>query len=197
MTIEAAIADQRTPRRESTRRVNAARPLPIRNAVPTSRRPRIAGSISSAAASPQTSHCANEIATALNSRPKLVASRTLDRLEWQNSTLIRGDVADEVAKLKMQEGEEIQVHGSGNLLQTLLQRDLVDTLRIWSFPVVLGTGKRLFGEGALPRSFQLVETQLNDTGAVLNVYERKGELRYGEVEVGQETALFDPDTSRR
>jgi len=84
-----------------------------------------------------------------------------------------------------------EVHGSGHLLQTLLKRDLVDTLRIWQFPVALGTGKRLFSEGTIPRSFRLVDTQRSTTGAVLNVYERAGDLRYGEVEVGQETVVFD------
>ena len=133
----------------------------------------------------------DEIATALNTRPKFVASRTLERVEWNNSVLLKGEVAAEVAKLKAQGSGEIQVHGSGNLLQTLLEHDLVDTLRIWQFPVVLGTGKRLFGAGAVPRSFRLVDTQLNTTGAVLNVYERVGNLRYGEVEVGQEIVIFD------
>lgn len=134
-------------------------------------------------------------AEALNIRPKFVASRTLDKVTWNNSILLKGDVAQEVAKLKAQAGGEIQVHGSGNLIQTLLQHDLVDTLRIWQFPVVLGTGKRLFGEGVIPRSFQLVDTQLNTTGAVLHVYERAGGLKYGEVEVGQETVIFDSESS--
>ena len=128
----------------------------------------------------------------LNRVPKFVASRTLDKVNWNNSHLLKGDVAQAVAQLKAQEGDEIQVHGSGNLLQTLLQHDLVDTLRIWQFPVVLGTGKRLFGEGTIPRSFRLVDTQLNTAGAVLHVYERAGSLRYGEVEVGQETVIFEP-----
>jgi dihydrofolate reductase len=130
----------------------------------------------------------------LNIRPKFVASRTLDTVDWNNSILLKGEVAEEVAKLKAQEGGEIQVHGSGNLLQTLLKHDLVDTLRIWQFPVVLGTGKRLFGEGAIPRSFRLVDTQLNTTGAVLHVYERVGNLKYGEVEVGQEIVIFDSES---
>lgn len=129
----------------------------------------------------------------LNIRPKFVASRTLHTVNWTNSTLLLGDVAQEVAKLKAQEGGEIQVHGSGNLIQTLLQHNLVDTLRIWQFPVVLGTGKRLFEGGAIPRSFRLIETQLNTTGAVLLVYERAGDLKYGEVEVGQETVIFDSE----
>ncbi|HEU0072555.1 MAG TPA: dihydrofolate reductase family protein [Dehalococcoidia bacterium] len=130
------------------------------------------------------------IAAVLNQRPKYVASRTLDRLAWNNSTLLQGDIADAVRQLKAEDGGEIQVHGSANLLQTLLKHDLVDTLRIWQFPVVIGTGKRLFGEGAIPAAFDLVETQTNTTGAVLHVYERAGGLRYGEVEVGQETVLF-------
>ena len=149
-----------------------------------------------AASWPKSTDPADEVATALNTRPKLVASRTLDRLDWNNSTLLQGDVAEEVAKLKAQDGGEIQVHGSGDLVQTLLQRDLVDTLRIWHFPVVLGTGKRLFGIGTIPGSFRLVDTQQSTTGAVLHVYERAGDVRYGEVEVGQETVVFDPDPAR-
>lgn len=137
---------------------------------------------------------ADEIAVALNTRPKFVASRTLDRVTWNNSHLIRGDVAEGVARLKTEEGGEIQVHGSSNLLQTLLKADLIDTLRIWRFPLVLGTGKRLFGEGTLPGAFRLVETQQTGTGAVLHVYERAGGLKYGEAEVGQEAVIFDADS---
>jgi dihydrofolate reductase len=140
---------------------------------------------------PNSADPADETATALNTRPKFVATRTLDKLDWNNSTVLKGDLVEEVTRLKSQEGGEIQVHGSGNLLQTLLRHDLVDTLRIWQFPVVLGTGKRLFGEGTIPRSFELVDSQLNSTGAVLHVYERVGGVRYGEVEVGQETVVFD------
>lgn len=140
---------------------------------------------------PKSTDPADEIAVALNTRQKFVASRTLDTVSWKNSTLLKGDVAQEVSKLKAVEGGEIQVHGSSNLIQTLLQHDLVDALRIWQFPVVLGAGKRLFGEGTTPRSFKLVETQLNTTGAVLHVYQRTGGLRYGEVEVGQETVVFE------
>jgi dihydrofolate reductase len=140
---------------------------------------------------------ADENATALNTRPKCVASRTLDKVSWNNSILLKGDFAQEVAKLKAQEGGELQVHGSGNLIQTLLQHDLVDTLRIWQFPVVLGTGKRLFGGGTIPRSFRLFDTQLNTTGAVLRVYEHSGGLKYGEVVVGQEPVLFDSEAAHK
>lgn len=140
---------------------------------------------------PKSTDPADEIAVALNTRPKFVASRTLREVNWNNSVLLKGDVAEAVTTLKAQDGGEIQVHGSSHLIQTLLKHDLVDTLRIWQFPVTLGTGKRLFGEGTIPRSFRLVDTQLNTTGAVLHVYERAGGLTYGEVEVGQETVIFD------
>ena len=140
---------------------------------------------------PQSTDPADEIATALNTRPKFVASRTLDNVTWNNSHLLKGDVAQEVAKLKAHEGGEIQVHGSGGLLQTLLKHDLIDTLRLWLFPVVVGTGKRLFAEGTIPGSFRLVDAKLTATGAALHVYERAGGLRYGEVEVGQEAVIFD------
>src|SRR5918996_3393024 len=125
---------------------------------------------------PKSTDPADEAAVALNTRPKYVASRTLEKVDWNNSTLIKGDVADEVARLKAEDGGEIQVHGSGDLLQTLLKHDLVDTLRIWQFPVIIGTGKRLFGEGTIPGSFQLVEAQQTTTGAVLHVYDRAGGL---------------------
>jgi dihydrofolate reductase len=144
-----------------------------------------------AASWPKSTDPADESATALNTRPKFVASRTLDKVTWNNSHLLKGDLAEEVAKLKVQEGGEIQVHGSSNLIQTLLKHNLIDTLRIWQFPVVVGTGKRLFGEGTIPGSFRLVDTQQTPTGAVLHVYERANGLKYGEVEVGQETVIFD------
>ena len=140
---------------------------------------------------PNSTDPSDETAVALNTRPKYVASRTLETLGWNNSHLLKGDVASEVAKLKSEEGAEIQVHGSSGLIQTLLANDLVDVLRIWQFPVVLGTGKRLFGEGTIPLGFRLEETRANTRGAVLQVYERVGGIRYGEVEVGQETVVFD------
>lgn len=124
---------------------------------------------------------AHEIAVALNTRPKYVASRTRREFAWNASTLLEGDVAEAVARLKAQDGGEIQVHGSGDLLQTLLAHDLVDTLRLWHFPVVLGSGKRLFGRGTIPNTFRLVHTHVTGTGAVLTVYDRIGGIRYGVV----------------
>ena len=133
----------------------------------------------------------DSVAVALNQRPKYVASKSLGEVAWNNSHLLGDDVVDAVRRLKAEDGGELQVHGSPGLLQTLLKHDLVDELRLWVFPVVIGEGKRLFGEGAIPGSYKLTDTQLSTTGAVLHVYERDGGLRYGEVEVGQETVVFD------
>jgi dihydrofolate reductase len=132
---------------------------------------------------PKSTDPADSIAVALNTLPKYVASRTLKSVDWQNSSLIEGDVAAEVARLKQQDGGELQVHGSSDLLQTLFKHDLVDGLRLWVFPVVLGSGKRLFEGGAAPAAFRLTETQVTSTGAVLHVYERAGALEYGTMEV--------------
>ena len=142
---------------------------------------------------PKQTDPAHEIAKALNTRSKYVASRTLDKLSWDNSTLLKGDLSEAVAKLKAEDGGEIQVHGSGKLLQTLFKHDLVDTLRIWQFPVVVGTGKRLFAEGVIPRSFRLVDTDQNTRGGVLHVYERAGDVRHGEV--GKEPIVFETDAA--
>ena len=115
----------------------------------------------------------------LNNARKYVASRTLDSVDWQNSTLIEGDVAEGVAKLKEESGPEIQVHGSGDLVQTLLEHDLVDELRLLIFPVTLGTGKRIFGGGTVPRGLKLVDSTTSGTGVVMVTYERGGEIEYG------------------
>jgi dihydrofolate reductase len=118
-------------------------------------------------------------ADALNSARKYVASTTLGELEWQNSTVLEGDVPAAVARLKAEDGPEIQVHGSSELLQTLLEHDLVDELRIMIFPVVLGRGKRLFGEGTAPAGLALVRSAVASTGVVMATYRREGEIRYG------------------
>ncbi len=110
---------------------------------------------------------------------KYVASRTLDRLEWNNSRLLEGDVAAEVAKLKREPGGELQVTGSGNLIQTLLEHDLVDEFRLWVFPVVLGKGKRLFAEGAIPAALKLIDTKTSTTGVAIHAYRSAGKPDYG------------------
>jgi dihydrofolate reductase len=118
------------------------------------------------------------IAARLNSAPKYVASRTLDSVEWTNSRLIEGDVADAVAGLKREHGQ-IDVIGSGNLVQTLLRHDLVDRLNVWVYPVLLGNGKRLFADGTVPTALRLVESATFPKGAVLLAYQSTGKPTYG------------------
>jgi dihydrofolate reductase len=115
----------------------------------------------------------------LNSARKYVASRTLDKVEWNNSTLLEGDVAEAVAKIKQEEEPEIQVHGSSDLIQTLLEHDLIDEFRLMIFPVVLGTGKRIFGDGAAPAGLELADSATSSTGVVMATYRRAGDIRYG------------------
>jgi dihydrofolate reductase len=123
------------------------------------------------------------VAAKLNSVKKYVASRTLKKAEWNNSFLISGDVAATIKELKEQPGGEIQVSGSGNLVQTLLQHDLVDELWLWVFPLVLGSGKRLFGDGAIPSAFRHIETRVSATGVAIHHYQRAGKIEYGSFEV--------------
>ena len=115
----------------------------------------------------------------LNSARKYVASRTLKSVDWQNSTLIKVDVAKEVAKLKEQDGPEIQVHGSGDLIQTLMKHGLVDEFHLLTFPVVPGTGKRLFADGAVPSGLKVTDSKVVSTGVVIVKYEPAGEITYG------------------
>jgi dihydrofolate reductase len=125
-------------------------------------------------------HAADEpFADVLNSATKYVASRTLAAVEWQNSILLEGDAAEAIGRLKDEDGPELQVHGSGNLIQTLLEHDLVDVYRLWIFPVVLGTGKRLFADGAIPCGLKLVDSKTSTTGVLIATYERGGEVEYG------------------
>ncbi|HEX6021808.1 MAG TPA: dihydrofolate reductase family protein [Solirubrobacter sp.] len=127
------------------------------------------------------------IADHLNGTRKYVASRTLDRVEWNNSALIEGDVASAVRALKGEDGPEIQVHGSVGLIQTLLEHGLIDELRVWTFPVVLGMGKRLFGAGAVPAAYRLVGHEATATGVTISRYEPVGAIEPGSFEFEQPT----------
>jgi dihydrofolate reductase len=127
------------------------------------------------------------IADRLNGTRKHVASTTLDRVEWNNSTLITGDVAGYVADLKRQDGPEIQVHGSPGLIQTLLKHGLIDEYRLWIFPVVVGTGKRFFGEGTIPAALKLVSSKVSKSGVTINVYEPAGDVGTGSFEFEEPT----------
>ncbi|HEY0449678.1 dihydrofolate reductase family protein [Actinophytocola sp.] len=119
------------------------------------------------------------IGAKLNSMPKFVASRTLSTVSWRNSTLLTGDVADAVGALKRGAGAEIQVHGSGELVQTLVAHDLVDEFHLLVFPVLVGSGKRLFGAGTVPAGLTLVDTWTSATGVVVSRYARAGAVQYG------------------
>jgi dihydrofolate reductase len=114
-----------------------------------------------------------------NEATKYVASRGRPTLEWSNSVLIEGDAAEGIAKLKEEDGPELQVHGSGNLIQTLTSRGLVDRYRLWVFPVVVGSGKRLFPDGTIPFGLKLVDSTVSTTGVVIATYEPAGELVTG------------------
>ena len=115
----------------------------------------------------------------LNRATKHVASTTLKKLEWENSQLIEGDVPDGVSALKQQDGPELQVHGSGNLIQTLLEHELIDEIRLLTFPLVLGQGKRLFDGGTVPEGMELTSSQVSSTGVVMATYRTGAEIKYG------------------
>ena len=106
----------------------------------------------------------------MNRATKFVATSTLNELEWTNSVRITGDIAAEISRLKDQDGPLLQVHGSWQLIQLLLSHGLIDEYRLWTFPVVVGSGKRLFGEGAVPTSLKLTRTEPCSSGAVMSIY---------------------------
>ncbi|MEU9855522.1 dihydrofolate reductase family protein [Streptomyces sp. NPDC047974] len=122
---------------------------------------------------------ADPVASKLNALPKYVVTTTLDSAGWNGTTLLRGDAVEEVTALKERLDGEIQMHGSGGLARTLLAHDLIDTLHLHVFPVVLGTGFRLFAEGARPTAFRLTESAVTGTGVALHTYERAGRPTYG------------------
>jgi dihydrofolate reductase len=115
----------------------------------------------------------------LNDATKYVASRGRPALEWERSVLIEGDVPDGVAALKREDGPELQVHGSGNLIQTLMRHGLVDRYHLLVFPLVLGSGKRLFADGTVPAGLRLVDSTVSTTGVVIGMYEPAGEIVTG------------------
>ncbi|MEQ1813058.1 MAG: dihydrofolate reductase family protein [Candidatus Nitrotoga sp.] len=123
----------------------------------------------------------NPIAKTLNADKKYVASRTLKSLQWNNSSLLDGDVVAAITALKAQLGLDLQIIGSGNLIQTLHKASLIDEYHIWMFPVVLGHGKRLFEQGAKPGALRLVASKVSKTGVVMNTYVPAGDIKQGTV----------------
>jgi dihydrofolate reductase len=131
---------------------------------------------------PQQTDPNDPVASRLNSLPKYVVSTTLEGSDWQPTSVISGNVVEEVAKLKQQPGGELQVHGSGALARTLIDNGLIDEYRLWVYPVVLGDGRRLFGDGVTPTALSLVETRTTSTGVAVHVYRPAGKPTYGTVE---------------
>ena len=124
----------------------------------------------------------------LNTAKKYVVSTKPRKLDWNNSTLVTGDIPEEIRKLKSQNGAELQVHGSSNLIQTLLKHDLIDEFRLKIFPITIGQGKRLFGEHSIPAAFKILESKTSTTGVIVATYRRDGEI---------ETGSFDLDSGPR
>lgn len=123
------------------------------------------------------------VATKLNTLPKYVASTTLKDPQWANTTVLEGDVASAVRELKQREGRELQVHGSGRLVQFLLENDLIDRLNLLVFPVIVGAGRRLFPDGGLATGLALDESRTTPSGVTISVYRTTGRPEFGEVEV--------------
>jgi dihydrofolate reductase len=115
----------------------------------------------------------------LNDATKYVASRSHPALDWGPSVLIEKDAAEGITALKKEDGPELQVHGSGNLIQTLMRYNLVDLYRLWSFPLVIGSGKRLFSDGTIPSGLKLVGNKVSTTGVVIGTYVPAGGIVTG------------------
>jgi dihydrofolate reductase len=135
-------------------------------------------------------------ATRLNALPKYVASTTLDRVRWNNSILLHGELAVAVAQLKRQPGNELQVHGSAELIRALMKHDLVDEYRLLIHPVVLGSGKRLFADGTTPAALELIDSKTTSRGVVAHIYRPAGKPEYGAVAAQQEGDIVTDPASR-
>ena len=118
-------------------------------------------------------------AVLLNEARKYVASHKPMKLDWKNSTQLSGDAVEAIRKLKQEDGPDLQVHGSGDFIQTLLKNDLADELWLKIFPVTLGEGKRLFGEGTSPAAFKVVKSTTSPSGVIVASYQRDGEVKTG------------------
>jgi dihydrofolate reductase len=119
------------------------------------------------------------VAKPFNSTKKYVVSHTPFTLSWNNSALITGDVVAEIKKLKASDDPDLWVWGSGNLIQTLLKHNLIDRMHIWTYPVTLGTGKKLFAEGTCPERFKPIDAKITTTGVIVATYEPSTSLKKG------------------
>jgi dihydrofolate reductase len=127
-------------------------------------------------------------ASQINNAKKYVVSKTLKHADWKDTTIITGDVAHEINGLKSQDGYDLWVHGSSNLIQTLLHHKLIDEYRLWIFPLTLGNGKRLFGQGTIPSGLKLMEGKISSTGVILVIYQPVEEFKIGTFELENPSA---------
>jgi dihydrofolate reductase len=130
---------------------------------------------------PKVTDATDPVAGRLNTLPKYVVSTSLRSANWQNTTIVNGDLVTEIDKLKEKPGRELQVHGSGALLRSLLDKDLVDELRILVFPVIVGDGRRLFPEDGPATGLRLVQSRTTPSGVAIHVYEPAGRATFGDV----------------
>ena len=124
-------------------------------------------------------HQTNPVASAINKATKYVASTTATKYDWEKTVILKGNVGDQIKKLKEEDGPELQVHGSGNFVQALLQNDLVDEFWLKIFPITLGKGKRLFDTGTIPAAFTLIESKISPSGVIIASFKRAGEVETG------------------
>ncbi|HEU0197721.1 MAG TPA: dihydrofolate reductase family protein [Nevskiaceae bacterium] len=128
---------------------------------------------------PQHNEPGNTIGNGINAATKYVATHTLFAPVWEKTVVLEGDAAEAVRKLKQENGPELQVHGSGNFIQTLFKNDLVDELWLKTYPVTLGEGKRLFAEGTIPAAFRLTHSEVTPKGVIFANYEHAGDVQTG------------------
>jgi dihydrofolate reductase len=121
----------------------------------------------------------NDFWPAVNTATKYVASNTMTSHEWQPSVFLNGDIAEKITKIKQQQGSELHVWGSGDLIQTLMKNDLVDMFWLMIYPITLGSGKRLFADGTIPAAFNVTESTVGSSGVILLNYERAGAVPTG------------------
>ena len=124
-------------------------------------------------------HQTGPVASAFNKATKYVASTTATKYDWEKTVILKDNVGDQIKKLKEEDGPELQVHGSGNFIQTLLQNDLVDEFWLKIFPITLGKGKRLFDTGTIPAAFTLIESKISPSGVIIASFKRAGEVETG------------------
>lgn len=128
------------------------------------------------------------IADAFNPAIKYVATHRPDTLTWQNTQWLGEDIVAALRRLRQEDGPDLLIQGSADLIQTLLANGLIDELRLMIFPLLLGKGKRLFGDGAMPAAFKLVKSQASSTGVIIASYERAGEIAVGSFVTGEPSA---------